>query len=163
MVRANVKNYKVSSTARAAKNELRIDDDFNSRFWLTGTEDLGGGLKALFYVENRFNTDVQAPNQATGNGLANGDTFVGLRGNFGQVTLGKHTWMATQGIGAELMTGSNTVASIPTSALYTFNIFDQTGAGYLDITRRNNSITYRTPNFSGFSGTRRLRNQWQQR
>lgn len=151
VIRASAKSYKVSDTVRVAKTELRIDDDFNSRFWLTGTEDLGGGLKAIFYVENRFNTDQQAP-AATGNGLANGDTFVGLRGDWGQVTLGKHTWMATQGIGAELINGGGTVAAMPTSALYTFSIFDQAG-GYLDITRRNNSVTYRSPNFSGFSAT----------
>ncbi|WP_158592251.1 porin [Noviherbaspirillum sedimenti] len=153
VIRANIKSYKISSTARQTSNELRIDDDFNSRFWLTGTEDLGGGLKALFYVENRFNTDVGTAQGATGNGLGNGDTFVGLRGDFGQVTLGKHTWMSTQGLTTELITGTGTVASIPTSMLATFNVFDQTGAGYLDTTRRLNSITYRTPNISGFSGT----------
>lgn len=153
VIRTNIKNYKVSDTTRAAKNELRVDDDWNSRFWLTGTEDLGGGLSAIFYVENRFNTDVQGPAQATGNGLANGDTFVGLKGSWGQVTAGKHTWMATQGITTEVLNGTNGVSAIPTSALATFNVFDQTGTGYLDITRRSNSITYRTPNISGFTGT----------
>ncbi len=154
VIRAQAKSYKVSNTTRAASTELRIDDDFTSRFWLTGTEDLGGGLKALFYVENRFNTDVGTGQGAAANGLGNGDTFVGLRGDWGQVTLGKHTWMATQGIGTELMTGTNTVAAIPTAALATFTLFDQQTGALLDYgLRRPNSITYRTPNFSGFSGT----------
>ncbi len=154
VLQANVKNYKVSNVTapgRIANNELRVDDDYTSRFWLSGTEDLGGGLAALFYVENRFNTDVQAPNNATGNGLANGDTYVGLKGSWGQITAGKHSWMATQGLTTEYVSASGNLMAIPTSMLATYSVLDQ-AAGYLDITRRTNSITYRTPNVAGFSG-----------
>ena len=153
VLQANFKNYKVSSSARATSNELRIDDDYNSRFWLSGTEDLGGGLSALFYVENRFNTDQrQSTGGATGAGLADGDTFVGLKGGFGQVTLGKHSWMSVQGLVTEFVSASGNLVSMPTSMTATYTIMDQAG-GYLDITRRVNSITYRTPVMSGFNGT----------
>ncbi|WP_164932060.1 porin [Janthinobacterium sp. 17J80-10] len=152
VVQANLKSYKVSSTARVANNELRVDDDYNSRFWLTGTEDLGGGLSALFYVENRFNTDQrQSTGGATGAGLADGDTFVGLKGGFGQVTVGKHSWMSVQGLAAEFVSASGNLVSMPTSMTATYSIMNQ-GGGYLDITRRVNSITYRTPVISGFNG-----------
>ncbi|TCS33534.1 putative porin [Paucimonas lemoignei] len=179
ILQANVKNYKVSSTTRVANNELRVDDDYNSRFWLTGTEDLGGGLSALFYVENRFNTDQRqstgsglSTNGATGAGLADGDTFVGLKGGFGQVTFGKHSWMSVQGLTTEFMTGTNGFSAMPTSMTATYSIMNQTGLGngggvtagqpqggtlvggfsYLDTTRRINSITYRSPVIAGFSG-----------
>jgi len=155
IVQANVKNYKVSNVTaagRVAKNELRVDDDYNSRFWLTGTEDLGGGLSALFYVENRFNTDQrQSTGGATGAGLADGDTFVGLKGGFGQVTVGKHSWMSVQGLTTEFMTGTNGFSAMPTSMTATYSIMNQAGT-YLDITRRVNSVTYRSPVISGFSG-----------
>lgn len=157
VVQANLKSYKVGgiSAANAAlgrqgNNELRVDDDYNSRFWLTGSEDLGGGNSAIFYVENRFNTDVNNV-QGTGNGLSNGDTWLGLKGAWGQVTVGKHSWMSVQGLLPEMQIGNGGLAAIPTSMLGTYSILNQAG-GYLDITRRNNSITYRTPNFSGFSG-----------
>lgn len=150
---ANYKSYKASgaTTARTTERENRIDDDFNSRFWLTGSEDLGGGLSAIFYVENRFNTDQQAAT-ATGNGLGNGDTWVGLKGSWGQVTVGKHTWMSAQGLITEMQAGNGSLMAIPTSMLATYTLHNQAG-GYLDVTRRANSITYRSPNFSGFSGT----------
>jgi len=152
ILQANVKSYKISNTTRVAKNEVRIDDDYNSRFWLTGTEDLGGGLSALFYVENRFNTDQrQSTGGATGAGLADGDTFVGLKGAFGQVTAGKHSWMSVQGLTTEFVSASGNLLSMPTSMTATFSILDQAG-GYLDTTRRVNSITYRSPVISGFNG-----------
>lgn len=167
VVQANLKSYKVSSVSaanaalgRRGNNELRVDDDYNSRFWLTGTEDLGGGLSALFYVENRFNTDQRqstgnglgGANGAAGAGLADGDTFVGLKGGFGQVTVGKHSWLSVQGLAAEFVSASGNLVSMPTSMTATYSIMNQ-GAGYLDITRRVNSITYRTPVMSGFNGT----------
>ncbi|MBS0308333.1 MAG: porin [Proteobacteria bacterium] len=180
VVQANVKSYKVggisagnAALGRQGNNELRVDDDYNSRFWLTGSEDLGGGNSAIFYVENRLNTDQrQSTGLATGAGLADGDTWVGLKGAWGQVTVGKHSWLSVQGLLTEMQVGTGGLAAIPTSMLGTYSILNQagavTGAGatgvvpapsfntsgtaYLDITRRVNSITYRSPNFSGFSG-----------
>lgn len=176
VVEVELQNYKLSSpnAARGAgagnlQNELRVDDNYNSRFWLTGTEDLGGGLSALFYVENRLNSDIRTSEGATGNGLGNGDTFVGLKGAWGQVTAGKHTLMAAQGLTTEVLTGSNTIASMPSGAFGTYSVLNQLGGfrstvggatvatnvtTYLDAgTRRNNSIVYRLPNLNGFSGT----------
>ncbi|RJG03610.1 porin [Noviherbaspirillum sedimenti] len=150
ILHANVKNYKISNSARQTSNELRVDDDLNSRFWLTGTEDLGGGLKALFYVENRFNAD-QPQATGTGAGLANGETYVGLKGGWGQITVGKHSWMSTQGLTTEYVSASGNNLAIPTSMLATYSIMDQ-AVGNLDTTRRANSVTYRSPVVSGFSG-----------
>ncbi|RJF96446.1 porin, partial [Noviherbaspirillum sedimenti] len=151
VLQANVKNYKISSTTRQTSNELRIDDDYASRFWLSGTEDLGGGLKALFYVENRFNTDVGTAQAATGNGLGNGETYVGMKGHWGQVTAGKHSWMSTQGLTTEYVSASGNLLAVPTSMLATYSILNQ-AVGNLDTTRRANSVTYRSPVISGFSG-----------
>src|SRR4051812_4382069 len=95
IVQVDAKSYSIGSTARATANEFRIDDDFGSRFWISGSEDLGGGTSAIFYVENRLNTDV-ANTIGNGNGLSNGDTWVGLKGAWGQVTAGKHQMMFIQ-------------------------------------------------------------------
>lgn len=59
----------------------------SSRFGLRGVEDLGGGLKAIFTLENGFNVDTGA--QADSSRFFNRLAFVGLQGNFGTVTLGR--------------------------------------------------------------------------
>lgn len=58
-----------------------------SRFGLRGVEDLGGGLKAIFTLENGFNVDTGA--QADSSRFFNRLAFVGLQGNWGALTLGR--------------------------------------------------------------------------
>ena len=64
-----------------------------NNFTLSGNEDLGGGMKAFFSLNHRFNIANGANNSPT-NGPANGDVFwrqalVGLGGGFGDVRLGR--------------------------------------------------------------------------
>jgi predicted porin len=147
----NVKNYKLGNTTRPATNELRVDDDYTSRFWLTGTEDLGGGNAALFYIENRINLDVNNIS-GVGNGLANGDTFVGLKGAWGQLTAGKHSFIYGEGLLTEALAANGTLTAMPSSMWASLTIMDQAG-GYLEVSRINNSIMYRLPgNLGGFNG-----------
>jgi predicted porin len=58
-----------------------------SRIGFKGTEDLGGGLSALFTLENGFALDTGAALQ--GGLLFGRQAFVGLKGDFGAVTLGR--------------------------------------------------------------------------
>lgn len=58
-----------------------------SRIGFKGTEDLGGGLSAIFQFENGFNADTGA--QADAASLFNRQSFVGLTGGFGTVKLGR--------------------------------------------------------------------------
>lgn len=55
-----------------------------SRLGFRGTEDLGNGLKAVFTYEQGYNVD-----DGTGLGGNSRQSFVGLAGNFGSVTLGR--------------------------------------------------------------------------
>ncbi len=57
---------------------------FGSRIGFRGTEDLGNGLKAVFTLEQGINID-----NGTGLGGASRQSFVGLAGAFGAVTLGR--------------------------------------------------------------------------
>ena len=58
-----------------------------NRFGLTGAEDLGGGMKAVFMLENGFNLNSGALSQ---NGLMFGrQAWVGLSSHYGTVTLGR--------------------------------------------------------------------------
>lgn len=58
-----------------------------SRWGLRGTEDLGGGLKAMFVLENGFNADVGTLGQ--GGRLFGRQGYVGLGGGWGAVRLGR--------------------------------------------------------------------------
>jgi len=62
--------------------------DGSSRFILSGSEDLGGGLRANFQVDTRFRIDDNgaAPSASP---LAGGNTFIGLAGKFGNLQIGK--------------------------------------------------------------------------
>lgn len=59
-----------------------------SRWGLRGTEDLGGGLKGVFVLESGFNLDTGT--SAQNNRLFGRKAYVGLAGNWGQLTLGRH-------------------------------------------------------------------------
>ncbi len=122
---------------------LSTSGNATSRLGFRGTEDLGGGLKAGFWLEGEIFGD---------NGNANGFNFqrrstISLMGNFGEVRLGRD------------LTPTYTKAS-------SYDVFGQTGIGQFkgwsnwngsavadanDI-RASNQVAYYTPNFSGFTG-----------
>lgn len=62
-----------------------------SRFGFKGSEDLGGGLKANFLLEQGFNIDTGAA--ATAGQTFSRQSYVGFSGGFGEVKLGK-MWTA---------------------------------------------------------------------
>jgi predicted porin len=62
--------------------------DGSSRFILSGSEDLGGGLRANFQVDTRFRIDDNGGAPAS-SPLAGGATFIGLAGGFGNLQIGK--------------------------------------------------------------------------
>ncbi|KAA0999170.1 porin [Paraburkholderia panacisoli] len=58
-----------------------------SIFGLTGTEDLGGGLQAIFKLESGIGPSNGGFNNGNGN-LFGREAYVGLKGNFGEVKAG---------------------------------------------------------------------------
>jgi predicted porin len=58
-----------------------------SNWTLSGAEDLGGGLKAVFQVSTSFNTDTGTVSSV--DGLGNNGLFVGLTGGFGTLRAGR--------------------------------------------------------------------------
>ncbi|MET3448195.1 porin [Ralstonia sp. 1138] len=58
-----------------------------SRWGLRGVEDLGSGLKGIFNLESGFNLDTGT--SAQGGRLFGRNAFVGLQGQWGQLTLGR--------------------------------------------------------------------------
>lgn len=105
-----------------------------SRWGMFGTEDLGGGLKAVFKLENRFNVD-----DGTSAGGFLGDARVGLTGGFGQVHLGR-----TYSVFDDAKAVS--VASNVFDSSFTASVYPEYEV------RGKNQIKYVSPSFSGFSG-----------
>jgi predicted porin len=106
--------------------------NFGSRLGFKGSEDLGGGLKAIWQIESSINTEE-------GNGgLAARNSFVGVAGGFGTVLAGKHdTPLKLVGRKVDLFGD-------------TFGDSRNLLGGYSD-TRASNVVAYASPNLSGFS------------
>jgi len=147
-VSSGFSQFKMSGVGSSGyKAENRIDDGRLSRIRFTGTEDLGGGLKAEFQIESRFM--LENPNSVANLGQINGgDSFVGLNGAFGRVRLGRMDTYYSDGILTEL----NRAGSFASHA--TLSLLSQVNGAYsANPGRHNNQVRYDTPNFSGFSGT----------
>ncbi|MBG6076028.1 porin [Polaromonas sp. CG_9.11] len=113
-----------------------------SRWGLKGSEDLGGGMKAIFTLESGFNLDTGA--QKTAGSIFDRQAYVGLQSGFGTVSLGRQYSAYDNLQGA---TNHNYDA-------FTFSARGAVSAnGIKDYTNRvSNSIAYASPSFSGFSG-----------
>jgi predicted porin len=112
-----------------------------SRFGLTGTEDLGGGLKAVFKLEQGFKIDTGTQSVS---GTAFGrQAYVGLLGGFGTVTFG-NVWSAMDDV---IGVGNGSFDTGGFSPLY--SMAGSVHATYND--RPKNAIKYSSPDFGGFS------------
>lgn len=111
-----------------------------SRWGLRGSEDLGGGLSAIFTLENGFN--IGSGQSSNGNDEFGRQAFVGLRSaRFGQVTLGRQYDSVATFVAPLSAAGSfgGNLASHP---------FDSDNmAGSM---RMNNSVMLRSADFHGF-------------
>jgi predicted porin len=112
-----------------------------SRLGFRGEEALGNGLKAVFTVEFGLN-----PKEGENLGARNNrQSFVGLAGGFGTVTVGRQ--YAPSGGGYLGPTSANGISGANISNFYVGNFITlQTGNG----SRWNNSVAYDSPNWSGF-------------
>lgn len=104
-----------------------------SRLGFKGTEDLGGGLNANFLLELGI-----TPDEATFSGLLNRQSYVGLTGGFGGVTLGRQ-YTPYFNVQAAMDLYGNIDAPGYIVALH-------------NRARASNAVTYSTPNFGGFAG-----------
>jgi predicted porin len=113
-----------------------------SRIGFRGTEDLGGGLSAIFTLETGYKVDDGALDN-TNNALFNRQAFVGLRSTTaGTLTVGRQY---TPWYNALAQVGDPFAAGLAGSAK---NLFPANGINL----RNSNAVVYQTPVFSGFSG-----------
>ena len=119
-----------------------------SRWGLKGTEDLGGGLNAVFQLESGFNLDNGS--SAQGGRLFGRQAYVGLQGGFGKVTVGRQYTAYDDVHGATNMNYDAATFNASTGG----SAGGVAANGMADYTSRaDNSVAYASPNFGGFSGS----------
>ena len=135
------------ASGQKANYGLTNSGNATSRLGFRGVEDLGGGLKAGFWLEGAIQNDTGAAN---GGGTPAGSTgfefrrrsTVSLIGNFGEVRLGRELTAAYTAVSAYDVFGQVGVGQ---------NIsFGNGTAGLGDPFRVSNMVSYYTPNMSGF-------------
>jgi predicted porin len=145
VIDAGISYVNHSKTANGGSGKLfKYDDGVaqGSRWGLRGTEDLGGGLKAIFVLENGFNSGNGAIGQ--GGAIFGRQAYVGLsQSQFGTVTLGRQYSFSTDILGSNYSTGGNTVAG---NYAYHVNDVDQ-----LTSSRINNAVKFQSANYAGFT------------
>jgi predicted porin len=153
VIDAGVRSVKEST---GSLKTLSTDGMGSSRLGLRGVEDIGGGLRAGFWLEGSVNVDVGGGQKAayagvtlpTGTNGAVGNTYSGqdwqrratvsLLGGFGEIRLGRdytpdfwnHTVFdpfGTNGVGSST------------------NVFDTSGSGASTTVRANNTVGYFLP------------------
>jgi len=147
-----IKDAGTSSASKSAVTKVFSGGDAgltSPRWGLRGTEDLGGGLKANFQLENRFFSD-----EGTIDGVQfKGASWVGLSGGFGEVKLGRSTTVYDDVIALSNSSNVFDSAFTPTGSVYGATLGDaaktKVGAGSYS-SRFDNKLTYLSPTFGGF-------------
>ncbi|MDB5886920.1 MAG: hypothetical protein JWR74_3091 [Polaromonas sp.] len=110
-----------------------LDEGAQSRFGIRGTEDLGGGLSAFFWLENRFKSDTGQQNGAR---FFQGQSILGLKGDWGSVTVGR-----------DYVAGYIEAQIVPDPFIHTgVSSMVLTGTGGIGTVRNDGAITYQYKN-----------------
>ena len=111
-------------------------NDQTSRVGIKGSEDLGGGLTALWQWESQMNGM-----DATTVGTTQRNTFVGVKGAFGTVLAGVHDTPYKLGGSADVFGDTSADSQKATTGIIGRNGMD---------TRSNNAVAYISPDYAGF-------------
>lgn len=136
-----------NGVANGGKTTTKLDGGVinGSRLGFKGTEDLGGGLSAIFTIESGFTADDGQSGQ--GKTLFGRQSFVGLTGGFGTVKMGRFYTVVDNTLGATDPFGNGLAGRAPNL----MGVAGGTAARSAYAARFNNLIQYSTTNFSGFS------------
>jgi predicted porin len=146
-----------SGQGNGSRSVLGSDAYQSSRLGFRGVEDLGGGLKAGFWLESSIIPDTGAGgttntnNQSSGGAGGGGLTFgrrstVSLMGNWGELRLGRDYVPGFHNLSTFSPFGTNGVGSSG------FLFYPVQSAARITNVRASNSIGYFLPKLGGFHG-----------
>lgn len=131
------------STTAGADERIGGVSSNNSRFGIKGSEDLGGGLKGIWQIEQTVGMDNDAGGALGSGGLRN--TFLGLAGkSWGSVKLGNNDTPFKSATGRMDMFAD-------TYGDYNAIIGSITGGSNVFDVRQASSVIYESPSFGGFN------------
>jgi|688.fasta_scaffold256732_1 predicted porin len=153
---ASYDSYSLSgaTTARTTYNQNMVSDQ-STAVILKGEEALGGGMKAWFQIDSRLTMDRGnggVNNYSTGiqtSGVGNGNTAIGVSGNFGTVGVGR--W----DLHYDALAGIENLAIAPALAARFghFGVMANVNGTQIAVGSRSaNVMFYESPSFSGFKG-----------
>ncbi len=128
-----------------ATDSFKMNSGMNSgsRFGLKGSEDLGNGMKVGFVLENGFAADTGA--LSTDGKLFDREAQLNVSGAFGTVSMGR--------VG-QLASANGSYGLLGKASPFSSGWGDSVGMKYVmadGLGRMDNTITYVSPNFSGFN------------
>lgn len=136
----NMSVERIDSGVALADKSTSVNNN-SSRIGFKGTEDLGGGLAAIWQIEASANMDGTSTQFGTTR-----NTFIGLKGGFGSLLVGKID-TPMKGLGRAVDNFGDGIAdsrNILGTGKDGKNVWDA---------RTNNTVAYVTPDFSGLSAT----------
>ena len=140
-----LEHVETSADAKGAATSATRESNYRSVLGFRGSEDLGGGLKAIFQIEGTVSPDTGAGSPAAR------DTRLGLEGKFGTLFAGNWTTPyngATAGLDPFYPTTAGYMSIMGNgSASSADNVSDTSSFDR----RQQNSVHYWTPNWNGFS------------
>jgi predicted porin len=147
----------VSASGAGSLNRILEGGNSNSRFGFRGQEDLGGGLKAGFWLENGFNPDTGTSGatstnniDSAANALFGRRATVSLMGGWGELRLGRDFVPSFTSLGASMHPfGTNGVGG----SGFLFYPVNAGGTTPRTNIRASNGINYFLPSgLGGFTG-----------
>jgi predicted porin len=148
VIDTNLAQYSASGTSSV--NRVGTDGLTSSRWGLRGSEDLGGSMRASFWLEGAFSGDTgsigstNTNNQSTGaaTGIFGRRSTVSLAGNFGEIRAGRDLTPVFNNLSEFNVFGSNGTGNV--GALFYPIFSSQTHV------RTSNGVSYLTPALGGF-------------
>ena len=126
---------------------LRMEERSSSRLGFIGSEDLGGGLKATFQLEQRFTAyDGISPSSYAFQGGSN----VGLAGSFGHLRFGRINQMVTETFWEFDPWYDDGIGTHQRNVVAGGNPF-MGEHGLPGNGRQNNTVSWDSPNFNGYA------------
>jgi predicted porin len=117
----------------------------SNRLGFRGVEDLGGGMRASFWLEGGFSADTGVGAGGGGGFAFNRRATLGLSGGFGEVRLGRDYTPTFYNHSAYTVFGTNGLGN-------SLNTFTVLGSGATTGVRADNAVSYFTPTIAGFQG-----------
>jgi predicted porin len=148
----NVTIYGIVDAGIAYKNDgnpagktwsVESGQQSGSRIGFKGSEDMGGGMAAIFALENGFSIDTG--NAGQGSRLFGRQAWVGLNGGFGTVKLGRQVTPLYTALDAIDPFGINLAGNAQ-------KVFGNGSYASDPLLRTDNTLSYAMPRLNGFSG-----------